>query len=152
MVSATSFSNHLMVKASLAVTMPTLFTGKTSVTFHPLIYSSLIALKWYKQVEWTIRFKFYQFVEAISLCKQRSGICLPVVPRSQHSAPSWLDTFLLLHENSDCYALLNIEDILIFTAVRSNFFFLGVAMKIKNINIGESIHQRLPHATESGVI
>ena len=56
------------------------------------------------------------------------------------------------YEDADSYSLLDIKHIFIFAAVRGNFFFLHIAVKVKNINIGKGIHQGLAHTAEGGVI
>ncbi len=58
----------------------------------------------------------------------------------------------LLHEKGDADALLDIEDVLIFVALRRHFFFLAVAVQIQHVNFAEALQEGLPHAAEGGVI
>ena len=55
-------------------------------------------------------------------------------------------------EDTDGYTLLDIEYILILVAVRGNLFFLGIAVQVEDVNIGESFHQRPAHTAEGRVI
>ncbi len=50
------------------------------------------------------------------------------------------------------YALTDIENIFVFSAIRRSFFFQAVAVQVENIHLVECIHQALPHAPESGVV
>ncbi len=47
---------------------------------------------------------------------------------------------LFFNKNANRYALLNIENIFILAAIGSNLFLLGIAVQVKDINIGKSIH------------
>src|SRR5438128_503755 len=59
---------------------------------------------------------------------------------------------LSLYKDADCHALLDIKDILIFCAVGSAFFLLGIAVQVKDVDFVEAVHKALAHATEGGII
>ena len=53
--------------------------------------------------------------------------------------------FRQFDEDIDAYSLHDIEDILIFAAIRSGFFLAGIAVQVEDINLVEDTHQFATH-------
>ena len=106
----------------------------------------------HEQVIRTVGLKFFPFGIVNIRLKQELIFAFPQSPEVSIMNFGRLGLAWFFHQQTDGYSLLNVKDIFVFTAIWSNLFLLGVAVQVKNINISKSVHQRLAHAAEGGVI